>query len=137
MKDFQVRCEVSAEVKPSEDPSTIERTLRLLAYPDVDSKTKISDNRVHLTFSGVAALKKIRDQAAARRVRAVLRRLLVSNYAEGKVTLMLNRQALTKGIIAYIESESESPLGPVYLEIFTDNLQALIAYLTGEKSFQR
>jgi len=137
MSKLNYRCEAYAKINPSENPKAVETALRLLAYPEVESETKFMNNEIHIIFTGSSALKKMRDQAAARRVRAVLRRLLLSNYSEGKITIMLNKQALTRGIISFVESESESPLGPVYLEIYTSDVQALASYLTSEKSFQR
>src|SRR5579884_2923863 len=135
MNEIRYRCEAYAKLNPSEDPKAVETAIRLLAYPEVESETKFTNDEIRIIFTGSAALKKMRDQAAARRVRAVLRRLLISNYSAGKITIMLNRQALTRGIISF--SESESPLGPVYLEIYTGELQAIASYLTSEKSFQR
>jgi predicted RNA binding protein with dsRBD fold (UPF0201 family) len=137
MNEIRYRCEAYAKLNPSEDPKAVETAIRLLAYPEVESETKFTNDEIRIIFTGSAALKKMRDQAAARRVRAVLRRLLISNYSAGKITIMLNRQALTRGIISFVESESESPLGPVYLEIYTGELQAIASYLTSEKSFQR
>src|SRR5579875_2365539 len=121
MNEIRYRCEAYAKLNPSEDPKAVETAIRLLAYPEVESETKFTNDEIRIIFTGSAAL----------------RRLLIANYSAGKITIMLNRQALTRGIISFVESESESPLGPVYLEIYTGELQAIASYLTSEKSFQR
>ncbi|MEM3684140.1 MAG: hypothetical protein QXT39_00610 [Conexivisphaerales archaeon] len=137
MKDIEVRCEAYARLNPSESQVVLENTLKLLAYPEVNSESKMVGDELHVSFSGPSTLKKLREQAAARRVRSVLRRLILTSYRDGKVILMLNRQALTAGIIAFAETEAESPLGPVYLVIYSDDIQTLSDYLTSEKQFHR
>lgn len=136
MRELDVKCEAFAKINPSEDPGIIEQALKSLIYPGVRAELKVIQDEVIMIFSGPSCLKKMKEQAAARRVRAVLRRLLKNRYSDGKVTLMLNRQALTAGIIAYIENPAESPLGPVYLNIYTDDIDSLSSYLTGDKDFQ-
>lgn len=118
-----------ATLSPSEDPSRVLLALRGILYPGDRAETVTEENRVVLRASGVSSLRKMKEAAASRRVRSVLKRLLLSQTGKGRFDLLLNRQALTRGIISFCETDSESPLGAVHLEMITDDPQSLIGYL--------
>ncbi|MDG6934042.1 MAG: hypothetical protein JRN68_05040 [Nitrososphaerota archaeon] len=118
-----------ATLSPSEDPSRVLLALRGILYPGDRAETATEENRVVLRASGVSSLRKIKEAAASRRVRSVLKRLLLSQMGKARFELLLNRQALTRGIISFCETDSESPLGAVHLEMITDDPRSLIGYL--------
>jgi predicted RNA binding protein with dsRBD fold (UPF0201 family) len=103
--------------------------LQQLTYPEDTVEPLREDDRVVLRASGKSCLRKLKDMAASRRVRNVLKRLLLSQHAGGRFELLLNKQALTRGVISFCENDSESPLGAVHLEIITDEPKALIEFL--------
>ena len=47
-----------------------------------------------------------------------------------RVILLLNRQAATAGVVALCTSATESPLGPIVLEIECDKPETVIDWLT-------
>lgn len=126
---MNVVCEASARINPTEDLKVLERALKQIVYSDVPVQLATENETLRMNFLGLRGLTKLKEQSAARRVRGVLRRLILSEYRSGEVTLMLNRQALTQGIIAFVESEAESPLGPVYLKIACNDVKWLIDFL--------
>jgi predicted RNA binding protein with dsRBD fold (UPF0201 family) len=126
---LSVECEATAELNPSEDPEKVEAALRSIVDPDVQVYVSRKPDRVTIHFSGEKALKKLKEQAAARKVRSVLRRLVVSSPTPNVATLLLNRQALTRGLTVFVEDEAESPLGPVILNLRCKDKLALADFL--------
>ncbi|MEM3185402.1 MAG: hypothetical protein QXR69_02880 [Conexivisphaerales archaeon] len=118
-----------ADVNPSEDPMKVEKAILSIFYPEADVTIKKEASRILVSFKGIKALKKMQEQARVRRVRATLRRLLYLGLRENSSTIMLNRQALTNGVIALCEDRRESPLGPVYLKITVDNFNAFVDWI--------
>src|SRR5437870_2611737 len=76
------------------------------------------------------SLEKIRHQLRDRRVRSAARRLLLTKSEGGSVSIMLNRQAASVGIVALCNREDESPLGPIYMRLESDHLGKLMDWLT-------
>ncbi len=80
------------------------------------------------------SLSHLRDQLRDRHVRAAARRLLLYSIKGGRAELMLNRQAAVAGVVVVCGSPEESPLGPIYLRLESDNLPAAIDWLTAYDS---
>jgi uncharacterized protein len=89
---------------------------------------------VMLRSSNLECLQKMRDQFRDRHVRDAARRLLLKSMDEGRLRILMNRQAAFVGIIAVVATGEESPLGPLVLELYSDEPQALIDWLTQRRS---
>ena len=83
-----------------------------------------------VSSSGRRCLERIRDQLRDRRVRSAARRLFLTRSEGVGVSIMLNRQAASEGIVALCNREDESPLGPIYLKLESDHLGTLMDWLT-------
>ncbi len=77
---------------------------------------------------------KLHDQLRDRHVRGAARRLLLSRREGDRVTVMLNRQAAFAGVLVLCGTESESPLGPLYLTIESKDMDAIVQWLTAYES---
>ncbi len=95
-----------------------------------DYKANSGVDSIVITSTNRRSLEKIRDQLRDRRVRGVARRLLMTSTEGKKASVMLNRQAAFQGIVALCSSDEESPLGPIYMTLESDDLEALIGWLT-------
>ncbi len=82
----------------------------------------------------LTSLAHLRDRLRDRHVRAAARRLLQNSIQGGRTELMLNRQAAVAGVIAVCGSPDESPLGPIYLRLESDDLPSAIDWLTAYDS---
>jgi predicted RNA binding protein with dsRBD fold (UPF0201 family) len=121
------------EVKPSEDKFRIETAMtRLFPGTSVRNSQSLDKKRVlFLQASGTNSLTTFKEQLKARRTRAAARRLLERNKRGERTTwVYLNKQALVSGTVALCERPDESPLGPVVLEITSEQLNSVIEWLT-------
>ncbi len=118
-----------AAVSPSEDPAKV-----LAAAQNVLGECAHSveegEAGVTLRSADLNCLRKVHDQLRDRHVRAAANRLLLRMRDGRRVTVLLNRQAATAGVVALCTSATESPLGPLVLEIESDNPERVIDWLT-------
>jgi predicted RNA binding protein with dsRBD fold (UPF0201 family) len=127
--EVRVSIVLEASLAPSEDP---EKVIAAMKNVVGDCSYVVDKGRqsARITSTDSRCLVKIRDQLRDRRVRAVARRLLVGGRQGRKTTVMLNRQAAAAGVIALCSSEGESPMGPVYLTIESEDLDETTQWLT-------
>ena len=127
--DFQAKVKLEATVSPSEDPKKVAGALGNILGLD-PGDVSAGPHSAMLVTSEWKALVHIRDQLRDRRVRSAARRKMILNRSGDSTSLMLNRQAAAAGVVALCGSPEESPLGPVYLTLSSDRLDAAIDWLT-------
>jgi len=118
-----------AAVSPSEDPAKVLSAARNV-LGDCTYDVEERDGMVSLRSRELKCLQKIHDQLRDRHVRAAANRLLLRMRDGRRVTMLLNRQAATAGVVALCTSATESPLGPIVVEIETETPDRLIDWLT-------
>jgi predicted RNA binding protein with dsRBD fold (UPF0201 family) len=119
-----------AEVKKTEAVSKVAAALKKLFGERCE--LRIESDRVMFVSSDLEALRYLKDQFRDRRVRSSARRLLLTNQEEGSLQtyLLLNKQAAAVGIGALCDDPRESALGPIVLRLRSNDLAALIDWLT-------
>jgi predicted RNA binding protein with dsRBD fold (UPF0201 family) len=80
--------------------------------------------------NGIRFLNTIYEQVRSRSAMGVLRRILTDNRISNTTWFLLNKQAAAAGIVAVIDNESESPLGPIRVTTVSDELDKLVDWLT-------
>ena len=118
-----------AEVAASEDSEKVLRAARNV-LGECDYRLEQGRDAITISSSGRGCLQKIHDQLRDRHVRDAARRLLLKSLDGNRLRLLLNRQAAFVGIVAVVSTGEESPLGPLVLEMDSDDPQALIDWLT-------
>jgi uncharacterized protein len=131
--DLKVSVSVEARVSPSEDPQKVAAAVEG-ALGGFEHTVEAGRHSVRAESSGSGSLDRIRDQLRDRHVRSAARRLLLSSKKGRSTVLMLNRQAATAGVLALCSSEDQSPLGPLYLTIESEDIDGVIDWLTGQGS---
>ena len=126
--DFTVRVRLEAAVSPSEDPGKVAGALQNVAGGPLE--VAVDEEGAALTTGDIRAISHIRVQLRDRHVRSAARRQLLLNSAGRTTSMMLNRQAAAAGVVAVCGSAEESPLGPIYATIESDDLTAVIDWLT-------
>jgi len=97
---------------------------------DCDYTVDEGERSIRLISSSPRCLQKLHDQLRDRHVRDAARRLMLRLLEGDTLNLMLNRQAAAAGVLALCTTATESPLGPLRLEIESDAPQKLIDWLT-------
>ena len=124
-----VTISLHAAVSPSEDPAKVLSAARNI-LGECAYSVEEGDGMVALRSKELTCLQKIHDQLRDRQVRGAANRLLLRMRDGRRVTMLLNRQAATAGVVALCTSATESPLGPLVVEIETNNPDRLIDWLT-------
>ena len=127
--DFRVKLTLDAAISPSEDPARVAGALRKVVG-EAPGKATPGARAASLTTEDARALAFVRDQLRDRHVRSAARKQLLLNRNGDAASLMLNRQAAAAGVVALCGSPDESPLGPIYLTIESDRLDAAVDWLT-------
>jgi predicted RNA binding protein with dsRBD fold (UPF0201 family) len=121
--------ELRASVAPSEDPQKVLAAMRHV-MGDCDYSVDEAEGSIRLSSSSQRCLQKLHDQLRDRHVRDAARRLMLRLLEGDTLSLMLNRQAAAAGVLALCTTATESPLGPLRLEIESDAPLKLIDWLT-------
>lgn len=72
------------------------------------------------------------NQVRDRSIITVLRRLLLSNLEKSSTWFYINKQVSTLGIIVLVDDEIESPLGPIRINLRSNNIDRVIEWLCPE-----
>jgi predicted RNA binding protein with dsRBD fold (UPF0201 family) len=123
----KIELKIEALVNPSESRDKV-----IAAITNVIDKCspEISYNsRVVARSNRADSLNIIYQQIRSRSAAGVLRRMLTYNRITNTTWFLLNKQAAAAGIVAVIEEENESPLGPLRITVVCDEMDLLIDWL--------
>jgi len=129
-----VRITVEAEARPTENVEKVKQAVRNIFVGDIIVQEQGNGYRLVKGISlTIDALKPLRDLARMQQVEPALKSYLYKYLENNTITLLLHKQAAYAGKLSLIDSEKESPLGPIRIIIEGDEgeLSNLIEYLTG------
>ncbi len=86
---------------------------------------------VRVEGNGPASLEKLRQILARDRIRSAARAVLFRRTEGDRIVAFLNKQVAYAGHVSFCDPVGESPLGPIRLEIDSDDLTRVIEWLTG------
>jgi predicted RNA binding protein with dsRBD fold (UPF0201 family) len=121
---------VEAEVNPTEDPLRVQSAIIKLFEP-LEFQTKTVGERVVITAesSEPEPLAKFGLLLQKERIRSVARRILYRGLTDNTIVFFLNKQVAYAGHISFCEPFAESPLGPIRVEIDSNDPMELIEWL--------
>ena len=128
--NLQIEIDVSCRVNPTESYDIIIKGIILL-LEGINLEFKYGD-RIIGKSKNLEVLNVIYNQVRDRYITTVLRRLLLSNLDDYSTWFYLNKQVATKGIMVLVEDESESPLGPIRVDLKSNNIERVIEWLCPE-----
>jgi uncharacterized protein len=131
MRKFPVMSKIELSIEALINPSE-SRDKVIAAITNVIDKCspEISYNsRVVARSNRADSLNIVYQQIRSRSAAGVLRRMLTYNRITNTTWFLLNKQAAAVGIVAVIEEENESPLGPLRITIVCDEMDLLIDWL--------
>jgi predicted RNA binding protein with dsRBD fold (UPF0201 family) len=124
-----VRIILHATISPTEDPEKVLAAARNV-LGDCAYRVEMEEGSITLRSEEKSCLLKIHDQLRDRQVRAAANRLLLRMIDGRRVVMLINRQAATAGVVALCTSATESPLGPLVVEVECDRPEAVVEWLT-------
>ena len=130
--DTSVRVKVYATVEPSEDPKKVELAIKNVVGHVEPKNIMVEEDFILYEFDDEKALYFIYSKIRDRQVVSAVKRLLLSNKVGSSTKLMLNRQVAYVGNVVVCEEEGESPLGPIFVEIESPNIDNVIEWLAGK-----
>jgi hypothetical protein len=126
-----VKIYVDAEVNPTEDSNKVQVAVQRVLGP-IHLEKIDEEDRTYLkgTAEGLEPLSAFHELLRKERIRDAARRVLLSGLDGNTITFYLNKQVAYAGHISFSQSEGESPLGPIQVEVQCDNPRKLVDWLT-------
>lgn len=128
--DIKVR--VQASVNPTEDEQKVRRALENI-FPSgrIERMASEADSvSLKLEGNGIDFLSTLRNLIKQERIRSAARSIILSRTHGDRIRVYLNKQAAFVGRVSFCEPVGESPLGPISIEVRTEDPQAVVDFLT-------
>jgi len=138
-----IRIKISADINPTEDEEKVLHTIKNLigTHKKIDAKILERINKKEINLEGgLELLGNLKREITIRQLQPLVRAILFRNKRETTSFILLNKQALYANHIVICDSPSESPLGPIKIEINGDkeeDLKLAIYWLTEDSDLIR
>ncbi|BFH74147.1 RNA-binding domain-containing protein [Sulfurisphaera javensis] len=122
---------IEVEVRPSEDYNKVLQAIR--NFFDFDNLREENKGYIKIILAeshSLQSLEKFYKRLREERILDAARKYLTKGTIGNIITFMLNKQAAAVGRISFVDSENESPLGPIKVTIEHKDPQAVIDWLT-------
>ena len=121
---------VETQINPTENEDNVKAAVNnFLDNATITIKPSIKGNSLAAVAKGQESLLKLRNLLRNDRIRDASRRLLFKSIRGNMISFYLNKQVAFVGHISFSEESAESPLGPIRVNIETDNPEQLIDWL--------
>jgi predicted RNA binding protein with dsRBD fold (UPF0201 family) len=128
---------VETQINPTENEESVKAVVsNFLDNATIAIKPSIKGNSLTAVAKGQDSLLKFRILLHNDRIRDASRRLLFKSIRGNMISFYLNKQVAFVGHISFSEESSESPLGPIRVNIETDDPEQLVDWLA-EKTSRR
>ncbi len=126
----EVTITVEVEVNPTEDLAKVKAAVEnLFKLSSVELLCKGRGSLFNANAKGKETLGNFYTLLRQERILNAARRVLIRGTSEDLITFCVNKQAAYMKHISFCEPVNESPLGPIKVEIKTDETKALIDWL--------
>ena len=128
MKFPNISCKIDAfcSINPSEDPKKVEHAITNIL---VDVNIKISKETLKATSTNIESLQKIYKAIHSHQSKSAYRRQLNQNLSDHSSWFYLNKQAAFANVIALCSESEESSLGPIKINLNSENIEQVIDWL--------
>src|ERR1035437_4651828 len=121
---------VEAEIYPTENEDSVKAAVNnFLSDATVTIKPSVKGSTLTAVAKGQNSLLNLRNMLRNDRIRDASRRLLFKSIRGTMISFYLNKQVAFSGHVSFSEETAESPLGPIKVNVETDNPQQLIEWL--------
>jgi len=129
-----IRVQVEVPVYSTENPDKVRRALSNIVF-GMSFSEKMEDGVRYLfgVSEGLDSLSQIQRHLKDQAISTFARKALTKSTIESdRIRFYLNKQAAFMGVIHFCDNESESPLGPITVDIKSDDIRSVINYVTGQ-----
>ena len=117
---------VETEIYPTESEDNVKAAVNnFLDNATITIKPSIKGSTLTAVAKGQDSLIKLRNLLRNDRIRDASRKLLFKSIRGNMISFCLNKQVAFAGHVSFSEETAESPLGPIRVNIETDNPQQL------------
>jgi predicted RNA binding protein with dsRBD fold (UPF0201 family) len=121
---------VETEIYPTESEENVKASVTsFLDNVAIIVKPAAKGSTLSAIAKGQESLIKLRYMLRNDRIRDAARRFLFKSIRGNMISFCLNKQVAFAGHISFSEQTAESPLGPIRVNIETDNTEQLIDWL--------
>ncbi len=121
---------VETEIYPTESEDNVKAAVNnFLDNAAITIKPAAKGSTLTAVAKGQDSLIKLRNMLRNDRIRDAARKLLFKSIRGNMISFCLNKQVAFAGHISFSEETAESPLGPIRVNIETDNPEQLIDWL--------
>ncbi len=122
--------EIQVEVNPTEDEAKVKRAVEnIFTCLQFEQKPLKRGSLLTAQTTGREGLAKLCNVLSRERIRAAARSVLFKGLNERSIVFYLNKQAAFAGHVSFSQPTGESPLGPIRVEIKSDDPVQLIDWL--------
>jgi uncharacterized protein len=121
---------IETEIYPTESEENVRTSITsFLDNTTINVKSVAKGSTLTAVAKGQESLIKLRNMLRNDRIRDAARRFLFKSIRGNMISFCLNKQVAFSGHISFSEQTAESPLGPIRVNIETDNAEQLINWL--------
>jgi uncharacterized protein len=126
----QVNVHIEADVNPTESLEKVQAAVdTIVEGATVEVRAVTKGSVLIAQASGQESLIKLRKALRNDRIRDAARKQLLRAIRGNNVVFCLNKQVASAGHVSFCEEFAESPLGPIKIQIETDNPIELVEWL--------
>jgi predicted RNA binding protein with dsRBD fold (UPF0201 family) len=126
----EIAVHVEVEVNLTEDLEKVETAVEnIFGTVKFEVKSRKGGRLLIAETRGTEGLTKLHNLLRGERIRDASRKIFFSGLAGNSLTFYLNKQVAYAGHISFSQQTSESPLGPIQVQIRCDNPRELIEWL--------
>ena len=127
----KITMRIEAEINPTEtEPKVREAIEKMFGPMDTKIKTQGKVSLIQADTSDQDALTRFHNLLQREHIRAAARTVLLKGMDRKTLSFCLNKQVAYAGHVSFSQEQSESPLGPIRVEIRSENPKEIIEYLT-------
>jgi uncharacterized protein len=127
----KITIHIEAEINPTEtEPKVREAIEKMFGPMNTQIKPQRKGSLIQADTSNQDALTRFHNLLQREHIRAAARTVLLKGMDRKTLSFCLNKQVAYAGHVSFSQEQSESPLGPIRIEIRSENPKEIVEYLT-------
>jgi predicted RNA binding protein with dsRBD fold (UPF0201 family) len=130
----EITVSILAEIKPTESEEKVNSAVSNI-FGDINTiiESGFNSKILKIELKGKESLFRFRDVLRLDRIRDAARKVISRGISGKNIVFFLNKQVAFVNHISFSEEVSESPLGPIRVEINYENPKSLVNWLAPKK----